>query len=60
MVVALASNDLYGGVVITAFVLALEYFLTMEITCVQNRKRHFSKEFLKEHFGEEHMNAFGH
>ena len=43
MAVSLASNDLYGGVVIVGFVMALEYFFTMEITCTINRKRHFSK-----------------
>ena len=46
--------------VIVAFAMALEYFFTMEITCVTNRNRHFSKEFLTEHFGEEHRQAFGH
>lgn len=60
MAVSLASNDLYGGVVLTGFLMAMEYLMTMEITCIINRRRHFSQQFLKEHFGEEHMNAFGH
>ena len=56
---ALASNDMYGGVVVTAFLIAFEYVMIMESLCIINRKRHFSKEFLNEHFGEEHKKAFG-
>ena len=45
---------------VTGLVMALEYFLIMEITCTTNRKRHFPKEFLKKHYGEQHEEAFGH
>ena len=43
MAVDLASPECYGAVVITAFMMAFEYFLIMEVTCNINRKRHFSK-----------------
>lgn len=46
MAVSFASNDLYGGVVITGLLIAMEYVLLMETTCINNRKRHFPKEFL--------------
>ncbi len=59
MAATLASNDLYGGVVVSALAMVVEYFLIMEIACIINRKRHFSKTFMDQHFGEMHREAFG-
>lgn len=59
MGVDLATQQEYSVVILAAFLMVMEYFFIMEITCNINRKRHFPKIFLEKHFGEQHQEAFG-